>query len=187
MLIGQTEKMNNDYISVKEYAQLKGVSPQSVYKQLSTKLATYVVMVENRKMLKKEVLETLENKGVEAQFNQVDNQVDNQVEKLSTNFNSEELIRINQRNEKIIDELRAQIEEKDKQIKEQSQHIIELSDRVATLFENSQKIEFSYQLLLNEKNQDNDIENEDISARAIDEAEEIKPEKKGFFRRLFNI
>lgn len=183
--------MNNDYISVKEYAQLKGVSPQSVYKQLSTKLATYVVMVENRKMLKKEVLETLNLKGVEKELNQVDNQVDNsvdnQVEKLSTSFNSEELIRINQRNEKIIDELRAQIEEKDKQIKEQSQHIIELSDRVATLFENSQKIEFSYQLLLNEKNQDNDIENEEISARAIDEAEEIKPEKKGFFRRLFNI
>ena len=175
--------MDKEYISIKEYAQLKGVSPQSVYKQLSTKLSTYVVMVENRKMLKKEVLETLENRGVEAHLNQVDNQV----EKLSTSFNSEELIRINQRNEKLIDELRAQIEEKDKQIKEQSQHIIELSDRVATLFENSQKIEFSYQLLLNEKNQDNDIENEEISARAIDEAEEIKPEKKGFFRRLFNI
>ena len=185
-MTGQMIDMDKEYISVKQYAQLKGVSPQSVYKQLSTKLSTYVVMVGNRKMLKKEVLETLDLKGVESSLNQVDNQVDNQVEKLATSFNNEELIRINKRNEEIIDQLRAEIAEKDKQIKEQSEHIVQLSDRVATLFENSQKIEFSYQLLLNEKNQDN--KNDDIDNIIIEDKEdEVKPEKKSFFRRLFNI
>ena len=45
------------YISIKEYADLRGCSTSAVYKRLSTTLQPYVIMVDGKKMLKSEVLE----------------------------------------------------------------------------------------------------------------------------------
>lgn len=49
--------MNNKYISIKEYAKIRGCSTSAVYKRLSTTLQPYVEVVEGQKMLKIEVLE----------------------------------------------------------------------------------------------------------------------------------
>ena len=46
-----------DYISIKEFAELAGVSQQAIYKQLNNKLKTYLKVVDNKKMLNKSALE----------------------------------------------------------------------------------------------------------------------------------
>ena len=45
------------YITVAEYAEIKGISKQAVYKQLNNKLNNYVETVEGKKCLKISVLE----------------------------------------------------------------------------------------------------------------------------------
>ena len=60
------------YISVSEYAKIKGVSQQAVYKQLNNKLKEFVILVEGKKRLKIEVLNEVEQpiqQPFEQQFN----------------------------------------------------------------------------------------------------------------------
>ena len=47
----------SDYISIKEFANLVGVSQQVIYKQLNNKLKPYLKVVESKKMLDKSALE----------------------------------------------------------------------------------------------------------------------------------
>ena len=48
--------MSDELISIAEYAEIKGITRQAVYKQLSTKLSKFVVMVDNKKYLQRAVL-----------------------------------------------------------------------------------------------------------------------------------
>ncbi len=48
--------MDKEYITIKEYADIRGVSVSSVYKRLNTTLKEYLVEVENHKALKIDVL-----------------------------------------------------------------------------------------------------------------------------------
>ena len=48
--------MSDELITISEYAKIKGISRQAVYKQLPTKLSKYVVMVDNKKYLQRAVL-----------------------------------------------------------------------------------------------------------------------------------
>lgn len=43
--------MENEYISVKEFAEKAGISVQAVYKRLNNRLKQYVKVVDNQKML----------------------------------------------------------------------------------------------------------------------------------------
>ena len=38
-----------EYITVSEYAEIKGISQQAVYKQLKNKLKPFLIMVESKK------------------------------------------------------------------------------------------------------------------------------------------
>ena len=49
--------MAKEYISIKEFAELAGVSQQAIYKQLNNKLKTYLKVVDSKKMLDKSALE----------------------------------------------------------------------------------------------------------------------------------
>ena len=46
---------NNEYLTIKEYAEIRGVSASAVYKRLSTSLQPYVETVEGKKVLKYQV------------------------------------------------------------------------------------------------------------------------------------
>ena len=46
-----------EYISIKEFAELAGVSQQAIYKQLNNKLKPYLKVVEGKKTLEKSALE----------------------------------------------------------------------------------------------------------------------------------
>lgn len=50
------QESKEELLSVKELADQAGVSTQAVYKQLATKLQTYIVVVGNKKMLRKSAL-----------------------------------------------------------------------------------------------------------------------------------
>lgn len=64
------------YISISEYATIKGISKQAVYKQLNNKLKNFVVMVENKKMLDIAVLTAEELNQIEQPLNQHFNHVE---------------------------------------------------------------------------------------------------------------
>lgn len=49
--------MGKEYLTIAEYAEIKGISKQAVYKQLNNKLKDYIEIVENKKCLKISVLE----------------------------------------------------------------------------------------------------------------------------------
>ena len=49
--------MDKEYLSIKEFAELAGVSQQAIYKQLNNKLKKYLKVVDNKKMLNKSALE----------------------------------------------------------------------------------------------------------------------------------
>ena len=93
--------MNNELLTIKQYAQIVGVSTQAVYKQLTTKLSKFVVVVDNKKFLDKAVLTEI----CQPTDNQVVNNVDNHCNQVD-----------NPIFEKTISLLEKQLEEKDKQI-----------------------------------------------------------------------
>ena len=182
--------MEKDYLTVKEYATLKGCSTQYVYKLLQTKLNNYVEVVNGKKCLKISVLDEDVDSVATEVANQVDNQVCNQVASPSASADEEELKRINRRNEDIIDELRAQVKEKDAQIQKQNDQIVELSNRITELFENNQKLQLNYQYLLGDIKEKEVAEVNAEGARAQEEPETVpeeEPKKKGFFSRFFNF
>lgn len=62
-----------EFISISEYAEIKGISKQAVYKQLNTKLKKYSIEVDGKKYLSIEALEENEFNSVEqneSTFNQ---------------------------------------------------------------------------------------------------------------------
>lgn len=115
--------MENKFISVSEYATIKGISKQAVYKQLNNKLKEFVVMVENKKLLDIAVLTAEELNQVE----QLLNQPLNQVEQPADNH--------------LLLLLEKQIEEKDNTIKSllaQIQSLQEQNGKLTDLLNNSQ-------------------------------------------------
>lgn len=175
--------MEKDFLTVKEYAEIKNCSTQYVYRILQTKLQPYVVMVEGRKCLKIDVLDIEETNQPTNETNQT-NKVSSGKVATSSLSDYAEMKRINERNESIIDDLRAQLKEKDAQIKEQSEHIVELSSKIAELFNNNQQLQLNYQLLLGD-GKINQYEEVNVESANAEEVVEEKPKKKGFFSRFF--
>ena len=56
--VGKVERMEkNDLLTIKEFAELAGVTRQTVYKQLNNRLNPYCQLVDNKKMLELRALE----------------------------------------------------------------------------------------------------------------------------------
>lgn len=178
--------MKKEYLTIKEVADRVGVSYQAVYKRLNSTLKDYVEEVDGRKVLRSEVL----NEYFSTKKSTVKSTLNSTVEGdfKPSSSDEEEIKRINKRNEDIIDDLRAQLKDKDEQIKRQSEHIVELSGRITELFENNQKLQLNYQLLLSDPDRNKDIVDVDIDgARAeeeiinevdLNEEETIKEDKE---------
>ena len=61
----EIKKMNDKkYISVSQYAKIKGITQQAVYKQLKNKLKDFLIVVEGKKCLKIEVLNEVEKESL---------------------------------------------------------------------------------------------------------------------------
>lgn len=107
--------VEKDLLNIKEFAEKAGISIQAVYKQLNTRLKDYVVIVDNKKMLKKSALSEIYGK----------NQQEEKVETDSTENSTE----LNQ----VVQLLKEQLKAKDEQIErlttllnqEQQLHLLE--------------------------------------------------------------
>lgn len=149
------------HITVAEYAEIKGISKQAVYKQLNNKLNNYVETVEGKKCLKISVLEESiqpHSTKVEQPIQPVSTEVEQPIQPVWETQLKEK--------DKTIDSLLRQIEALQKQ-----------NDRLTDLLQNSQM------LLAVEKQQLISAQ----EAKTEDTAEPIqqKPKKKLFdiFRR----
>lgn len=182
-----------EYLTIAEYAEIRSISKQAVYKSLSTKLKPYVIEVDGRKCLKKEVLGLSVDQPIK-QSKQVEQQVETPINPSTS----------------MIDFLMEQIKEKDKQIeslqndvRESRIHIQEQSNKLAELLEQSNQLQQNNQMLIkmlgegNPENKetievsinedDNNINNteEIIDDNEIIEEEQKIEKKKGFLSWLF--
>lgn len=172
--------MNKQYYTVSEIATIAGVSYQAIYKRLNTTLKDFVVVVDNRKCLRREVLGVLDlPKG--STVKTTEKSTSTPSDKPSS-F-EDELKRIIQKNEETISFLQDEIKSKDGQIKDLSEKI----DNLLKLVENSQQIVYQYQLLLGDGKEKDII---DISEQDVKQNEEVieqEPKRNGFIKRIFNI
>ena len=111
------------YLTVSQYAEIKCISKQAVYKQLNNKLKDFVVMVENKKYINIAALDSTEQQKVEQLLNNfkstVEQPTDNQIQPF----------------------LEKQIEEKDNTIKSLLKQIEDLQNqnsRLTDIIHNSQ-------------------------------------------------
>lgn len=114
--------MENKLLTISQYAEIKGISKQAVYKKLNTKLKEFIVVENGQKFLDIKVLELEEGLKVEQHLNQIEqplnqqlnNEVVSLLEKMLEEKNQriQELLEQNsalqQRNEKLIDTIQEQ-------------------------------------------------------------------------------
>ena len=77
--------LNKNYITVSQYAEIKGISKQAVYKRLNNQLKDSLIMVDKQKCIKIEALSEDEVKSlnqVEQPLNQVKQPLNNQFQPL---------------------------------------------------------------------------------------------------------
>lgn len=154
---------NNKYLTIKEYAEIRGVSVSAVYKRLSTSLQPYVKTIEGKKVLKYQVLFDEGLKDYSTPSSQTS----------STSFLEEQLREKDKQIERLQEELRrsaVSADEKDKYIQEQGR-------RLAELLEQANKLQENNQVLIGLAN--------DYKAKLEEGSSSNSNEKKGFFRRLF--
>ena len=114
-----------EYLSILEFAEIKEITPQAVYKQLNNKWKDFVIEVEKKKYIKIEALSESELKKVDKLFN-------NELNNNSQEFNNplqpffEKQI---EEKDKQIERLFRQIEEKDRQI-ESLQNLLSQSQQL---------------------------------------------------------
>ena len=166
--------------TIKEFAELRGVSQQAIYKQLSGKLSPFVVVRDGQKYISGEFFRQ-ETPTTEHSTNSTEDstEVEQPVERDTDGENYREMLDI----------LREQLREKDNQIstlhtqvaqlfnqlKEKDEH----AERLTKLLENAQKIEMG-RLLMEAKS-----EEETAEPQTAIEPEEPK-KRPGIFARIFN-
>lgn len=129
----------NNYISVSQYAEIKGISKQAVYKQLNGKLKEFLIVVDNQKFIDLNALNEVEKE----RLNNIEQPVEQQFN------NSFQLF------------FEKQIEEKDKQIESLLNQIDQLQDqntKLTDLLKNSQLLLAVEKKVMLEENTENQKE-----------------------------
>lgn len=148
--------MEKDYISIKEFADLAGVSAQSIYQRIRKKhnpIQAYLKEVDSKTLIRKTALKDLysnEGKQEEAQSP----------------------------TERILDILEKQLAEKDRQLQEKDKQIESLLkslDDTQRLLDQQQKLKAIETQLLIDKQEEK-----------ADNEEQKQEEKKGFLKRFFH-
>jgi hypothetical protein len=152
---------NNELISISDYAALKGISKQAVYKQLNNRLKPFLIEVDNRKYISVKALSQEEQtklKGIEQPSQPFQPQVEQPSQPSPTFFEQ-------------------QIAEKDKQIESLLRQIETLqgqNTQLTSLLQNSQVLLAQQnQLLLGSTT-------EESAAQDTQEPQEERKKKKGF-------
>ena len=134
------------YLTVSEYAKLKGISTTAVYKKLNGSLKPFQTVVNGKKCLLSTVLELDEK--------EISNQVSNQFETVSnpattaTEKAIQALIEQLQEKDKQIERLQAEMEELRTTGAEKDRFIQEQATKLSLLLEQSQELQRNNQILL---------------------------------------
>lgn len=163
--------------TIKEFAKLRKVSQQAIYKQLDGKLKPFLVVRDGQKYISGDFFQqetpTTEDS---TKFNNHSTEVEQPVERDTNGENYREMLDIlrEQLREKDnqISTLHNQVEQLFNQIKEKDEH----AERLTKLLENAQKIEMG-RLLMEAKSE------EESTIEAEKEPQEKK--KPGIFSRIF--
>lgn len=119
-----------EYISISDYAALKGISKQAVYKQLNNKLKDFLIVVENKKYIKIAVLDEVEKDLL--------NQVEQPIEQPLNNPLQPFLQSQIEEKDKLIENLLKQIEVLQEKNNSLTDTIQEQSKRLTDLLYNNQ-------------------------------------------------
>lgn len=157
--------MESKYISVKEFSERAGISVQAVYKQLNKRLKPYLTMVDGIRMLDIKGLEEVYGKSAE---HKVEQKVD----------------------EKLLNQLIAQLEEKDRQINELHRLLANTQMQLTESLHTVQMLEDKQKAEQQEEQKEQEVDPDPT------EDEEIKPvstestennEKKSWWKRIFGV
>ncbi len=178
--------MNKEYLTIKEFADLKGVSVSSVYKRLKTTLQPYVEEVEKKKVLN---IKVLEYEGLKPLNEEVEEVSTSTPQPSSTPSSTLFLERQIEEKDKQIEFLNNQIKELQESNKKKDDYIQEQGRKMTELLEQSNILLKNNQILLSDKASDIKEKEvvEDIRSSAIVDKEETEeqPEKKSWFKRIF--
>lgn len=124
--------MENQYISVKEFAEKAGISVQAVYKGVNNRLNQYVKLVENQKMLDIRALQDVY--GIE-----VEQPIQSELTTNSTqNSTSDTVV------DTLLKQLKTELDVKNEQIREKDKQLKEKDNQIAAL---NTRLEESHRLL----------------------------------------
>lgn len=163
--------MDQQYITIKEFARRANKSPQAIYKRLNNQLSTYVKLVDNQKMLNIQALQDIYDIKVDNQIQPKVERVDNQIQP-----ESQPIIGL------LKDELktlREQLTIKDRQISELNERLAEAHKALDQAQHLQAMAEQKINLL--EKYQSDDTEPSDSES---DQSEQAAP-KKSLWSRIF--
>ena len=171
------------YISIRDFSQRAGVSPQAIYQRLDKDLSNYIKVVETRKMIEESALELF---SVKEPLKQVDKEVDKQIDKELTSTLQETIKILSAQ----LTEKDEQIREKDNQIRRKDDQIEALNQRLAEAFElnkNSQVLIARGQEIKQIETQTEDPETDQDGREKEREdmrSQAPEPEKKSFWQRF---
>jgi hypothetical protein len=159
---------NREYLTVSEYAEIKGISKQAVYQQLNKQLKEFLILVNGKKCVNISILTADELEKLKL-LKQPDEQPVDKVEQVELNqFQAL---------------LENQLAEKDKVIEsllKQNEALQEQNTRLTELLHNSQVLLAAEKQLLVQGRSDISKEETEIKD------EPLEPKKIGFIKRLFS-
>lgn len=123
-----------EYISISEYARLKGISKQAVYKRLNSTLSKYLLNVDGKKRLSIDVLSDFEKDNIE----QVERLIKTKPSKPSKQVDAlqDELTSVKRENERLtfqVEQLTAQLDETKRQLQDVYNNYADLTLRMSDL------------------------------------------------------
>lgn len=153
----------NELLTIAEFAELAGVSRQSIYKQMSTRLSKYCKLIDNRKMIEYRALSEVFGVSVE-QLSQPKN--DNSV---NLDVNPSEPF------EEIIEMLRNELEVKNRQITTLQEQNIQLTETIAKMSDSLQAAQALHAGTIQQQ----------LEGPVEPQSAASEPMKSGFWGRLF--
>ena len=156
----------NPLLTIKEFADAAQVSRQNIYNQLDGRLSSYVVEVDNIKMLKKSALKRFYPESFEQLESQLDSKVVKPKKSEEKQENNDKMLAILEKN---IEILNNQLETKDRQIEELNKRLFDITNIVQQqqiLLDQQQKLTL-------------------IDKQQPEEQQENQQENKSFWSRLF--
>lgn len=165
--------MDQQYITIKEFARRANKSPQAIYKRLNNQLSTYVKLVDNQKMLNIQALQDIYGIKVDNQIQPKVERVDNQIQ-----LDSQPIIEILKSE---LQTLREQLAIKDQQIADLNERLAEAHKALDQAQHLQAMAEQKINLLESQKNDDTEPE---PTHNESDQSEQ-QATKKGLWSRIF--